>query len=125
MTTEPPNGSSPFRPARDPVARRRQRTGTQSAVPLFALGRTVATPGALRLFTDAGVNAFALLRRHQYGDWGDLDAHDKRENDYAVTRRLRILSAYNVARAGGGVARVWVITEADRSATTFLLPSEY
>ena len=61
-----------------------------------------------------------MLRRHQSGDWGDLDEEDRRENDYAVSRSLRIFSAY-----GKSPSRLWVITEADRSVTTILQPDEY
>jgi hypothetical protein len=87
---------------------------------LFALGQVVATPGAIDTMERTGVAPFALLARHMSGDWGDLGADDKQENDFSVTRRLRILSAY-----GQGDARLWVITEADRSATTILRPDEY
>lgn len=87
----------------------------------FPLGRLLATPGALKALTEAGDNALDYLLRHTRGDWGDLDEHDKAENDYAVSRHLRIFSAYHLS---SGV-KVWVITEADRSATTILLPSEY
>ena len=85
--------------------------------PLFPLGQVVATPGAL----DLGVNFYPFLRRHQCGDWGELDAEDRAENDFSVENNLRLLSAY---RTPSG-AKLWIITEADRSATTVLLPSEY
>ncbi len=85
--------------------------------PLFPLGRIVATPGAL----DLDVNFYPYLHRHQCGDWGDLGEEDKTENDFSVAHDLRILSAY---RTPSG-AKFWIITEADRSATTVLLPSEY
>jgi hypothetical protein len=89
----------------------------------FSPGRLAATPGALQAFRDAGDPAMGigLLRRHLGGDWGELAAEDKDANDEAVKRGRRILSAYKI---GTGV-KVWVITEADRSATTFLLPEEY
>ena len=86
----------------------------------FLLGQLVATPGALDTMNDHGINPLELLARHLTGDWGDLGASDKRENDLAVTKRLRILSAY-----GQGDARLWVITEADRSSTCILRPDEY
>ena len=85
--------------------------------PLFALGRILATPGALGL----EVIFYPYLRRHQYGDWGDLGKEDKAENDFSVANRLRILSAYHTPDG----KKFWIITEADRSATTILLPSEY
>ena len=84
------------------------------------LGRVVATPGALQLLREAGEDPLHLLSRHASGDWGELDPHDRRENGLALKHGRRILSSYP---AGGG--RVWVITEADRSVTTILLPEEY
>jgi hypothetical protein len=54
------------------------------------------------------------------GDWGDLSDEDKQENEYSLTRRLRLLSRYSF-----GNEKVWIITEADRSVTTILLPEEY
>lgn len=87
---------------------------------LFPLGRVVATPGAISLMESLGLNAASVLYRHVSGDWGDLDDEDKRENDYSVTRELRILSAY-----GAGDQRIWVETAADRSVTTILLPEDY
>ena len=89
--------------------------------PLFSLGRVVATPGALRAFEQAKPTPFALLSRHVTGDWGELDAHDQAENALALQADLRILSAYRLEDG----TKLWIITEADRSATTFLLPDEY
>ena len=66
-------------------------------------------------------NPFELLLRHVIGDWGDLDDEDKKENELSVKDGFRILSAYKLETG----VKVWVITEADRSTTTFLLPSEY
>ena len=90
----------------------------------FSTGRLVATPGVLQALEDKGLGQDILagfLRRHLAGDWGDLDDHDRQENDFSVGNRLRILSAYTIPEG----PKVWVITEADRSATTFLLPEEY
>jgi hypothetical protein len=89
--------------------------------PRFALGQVVATPGALEALRTAGQLPFAFLRHHQSGDWGDLCEEDKAENELSVEQGFRILSAY---RLPTGV-KIWLITEADRSATTVLLPSEY
>ena len=61
------------------------------------------------------------MLRHKHGDWGDLCAEDRRENERALRVGSRLLSAY-ATRAG---ERLWVITGWDRSATTLLLPSEY
>ena len=63
----------------------------------------------------------ALISRHASGDWGDLDEDDKRQNDLGLGRRLRIFSAFET---GTGV-KIWIITEADRSVTTVLLPEDY
>lgn len=87
---------------------------------LFKLGEVVATPGALRLCEAHAVNPLFLLGRHRNGDWGSLDQHDVAANVHAVQHDLRILSSYAV-----GSAKVWVITEADRSSTCLLLPEEY
>lgn len=88
---------------------------------LFELGYVVATAGAAAL----GVDFMPYLARHAAGDWGELDAFDKRQNDRAVREGLRILSAYDVPVDGGETERIWIITEWDRSTTTVLLPSEY
>jgi len=89
--------------------------------PLFPPGQVVATPGALKRLEEAGQDPFELLSRHVAGDWGELDEADRQENELSVREGFRILSAYTLS---SGV-KVWVITEADRSATTILLPSEY
>jgi hypothetical protein len=87
----------------------------------FPLGQTCATPGALEALSDAGQDAAQFLRRHQSGDWGDMKDEDKRENEFSVDKGLRIFSAYRLKDE----TKIWIITEADRSATTVLLPSEY
>ena len=86
---------------------------------LFNHGQIVATPGALSL-EEQGVNLLTYLHRHLSGDWGDLCDEDKEENNFSVKEGFRILSSYNTTKG-----RLWIITEADRSATTFLLPEEY
>lgn len=88
--------------------------------PLFALGTTVATPGALNLLDRAEANASTYLARHQSGDFGAICLDDEQANRVAILHGFRILSAYNISDE-----KLWVITEADRSATTLLLPSEY
>ena len=88
---------------------------------LFPLGRLVATPGALALIRHAGEDLLpALLERHRSGDWGEVPAEDARENEFSVRHGFRVLSSYRVAGE-----RLWVLTEADRSVTTILLPEEY
>ena len=84
------------------------------------LGRVLATPGALKLLVEAGGHPFELLARHATGDWGELCAFDRRQNQIALREGYRVLSSYPI-----GTERVWVITEADRSVTTIPLPEEY
>ncbi len=86
----------------------------------FTLGRVVATPAALELLGRCGKAPGEYLARHLAGDWGDLDAHDRRENERALRTGARIFSAYETP-----AGRCWIITEADRSSTCVLLPSEY
>jgi hypothetical protein len=86
------------------------------------LGRVYGTMGALVAFAgalDEDLNSY--ISRHENGDWGEVDDHDRKANAYAVEHGLRVLSAYRL-RTG---EKVWIITEADRSLTTILLPSEY
>ena len=87
---------------------------------LFVLGQLAATPGALALLEKADLPGYDLLMRHVSGDFGELCAEDVAANERAMVEGTRILSAYVVAGQ-----RLWVITEADRSVTTLLLPSEY
>ena len=89
--------------------------------PLFALGQTFATPGALLLMQGLKISPITLLTRHQQGDWSDMDATDQQSNTEAIRTKSRIFSAYKVSP----VVKLLVITEADRSATTILLPEEY
>lgn len=88
----------------------------------FTLGRVVATPGALSLLAATSTDPAELLARHQGGDWGEVPPEDARENARSVRNGWRVLSSYPV---GGARERVWLITEADRSSTCLLLPSEY
>jgi hypothetical protein len=88
---------------------------------LFPLGRIVATPAALEALARANQQPDEFLHRHANGDWGDLDSHDIAENQLSLTPGFRLLSSYTTA-AGD---KLWIITEADRSATTLLLPEEY
>ncbi len=85
----------------------------------FPLGRLVCTPGAGDVVPPAEVAA--ALDRHLAGDWGEVCPDDRAENDLSLRDGLRILSTY---RTEHGV-KFWVITEADRSVTTVLLPDEY
>ena len=87
----------------------------------FPLGQLVATPGGLDALERTGQSPLEFLSRHGSGDWGEVCEADKKENDFSVRNGFRLLSAYRL-RDG---TKIWIITEADRSATTILLPEEY
>jgi hypothetical protein len=87
----------------------------------FPLGQVVTTPGAQSAILEAGQVPIEFLQRHARGDWGDVCAEDKGLNDEALIDGSRLLSVYKTKQG----QRIWIITEADRSVTTFLLPSEY
>jgi len=87
----------------------------------FPLGRCVATPGALEALAAAGQEPGFFLSMHVAGEWGECGAEDAAANDAALRDGDRILSVYHTLRG----AKLWIITEADRSATTLLLPDEY
>jgi hypothetical protein len=89
--------------------------------PCFSLGRVLATPGALEALKQAGQTPLQFLTRHQAGDWGDVCPEDARENELSLKHGFRLLSAYTLNTG----RKLWIITEADRSATTLLLPEEY
>ena len=90
-------------------------------VQLFPLGQIVATPGALAALEQASQGAHEFLTRHATGDWGHVDEDDRRKNELSLREGFRLLSAYHLTTG----EKMWIITEADRSATTLLLPSEY
>lgn len=83
------------------------------------LGQTLATPGVLKATTQA--ERSVAFSRHSRGDWGDVVEEDWRVNDQALQNGERLLSVYHTLSG----TKFWIITEADRSATTVLLPSEY
>ena len=98
-----------------------RETKAAPAAARFRLGRLLCTPGAIDALEEAGQEPLVFINRHVTGDWGDLGADDKVENEFSVDKTLRIFSAYHTSKG----VKLWVITEADRSATTILLPSEY
>lgn len=87
----------------------------------FPLGQIVATPGALDALKDSRESPLDFIKRHASGDWGEIDVEDREANEQALMQGARLFSAYRTQKD----AKVWVITEADRSATTLLLPEEY
>ena len=94
---------------------------SQPTIPLFPSGRLVATPGALALLEQVNKSPLEFLSRHLRGNWGDLCQEDKTENELSLKYGFRLLSSYQVTDN----AKIWIITEADRSVTTLLLPEEY
>lgn len=94
---------------------------TMGKKPRFSAGQVCATPGALDAINEAGQSPMDFIGRHVVGDWGDICEDDQRVNEESLEHGLRLLSAY---RTEEGV-KLWVITEADRSATTILRPEEY
>lgn len=90
-------------------------------IPLFPFGQIVVTPGALALLEEANRSPVEFLSRHLRGDWGDLCDEDKAENELSLKHAFRLMSNYAITET----RKLWVITEADRSVTTLLLPEEY
>jgi len=88
---------------------------------MFALGQVVATPGASDALIKLDIEPLELIHRHVTGDWGDLCAEDRHQNLFAIRSGLRIFSSYKLRAS----TKIWVITEADRSSTTLLLPDDY
>jgi len=86
---------------------------------LFKIGNLYATPGILEKIPQSEI--IKALNKHSQGDWGDICEEDRKTNNEAVETGCRIMSAYHSAN---GIT-FWIITEADRNATTILLPSEY
>ncbi|MDQ3667812.1 MAG: hypothetical protein M3410_14800 [Acidobacteriota bacterium] len=87
----------------------------------FALGEIFITPGAQEALEIAGQTAIQFLRRHMSSDWGEISEDDARENELSLREGFRLLSAYRTVKG----EKIWIITEADRSATAILLPSDY
>jgi hypothetical protein len=94
---------------------------TTSPTVRFPLGRLFLTPGASEELEEAGQSPQEFLSRHSQLEQGELSDEDHKENLFSVNKRLRIFSAYKTTKG----VKLWCITEADRSCTTLLLPSEY
>jgi len=94
-------------------------SASNSPVALFRLGTIVATPNALSKLTQDDI--LRAIQRHQSGDRGDVDVHDREANDRALTEGTRLFSVYHSATG----VKFWLITEADRSVTTILMPEDY
>ena len=89
----------------------------------FSLGQIVATIGVSALMEHVATNVLlqGFLGRHRQGDWGDTCPHDVKVNEDALKHGDRLMSVYKLPDD----TTIWIITEADRSVTTLLLPEEY
>src|SRR5687768_6743346 len=113
--------------AQEHIASQPVFTREKVTYPLFMLGQIVATGGAMAIGDLSLLNR--CLNRHVRGDWGCVCEEDALTNNEALKMGMRILSAYAIDETqpckGYGDNTLWIITEADRSVTTFLLPEEY
>lgn len=95
--------------------------------PKFKLGRTVSTPGAIEALNNSNQLPDLFLKKHQYGEWGEICNEDAELNNEAIAhegnidKQMRVMSVYKTSKN----ETIWIITEWDRSVTTILLPSEY
>ena len=92
---------------------------TSLPLALFRIGRILSTPNALERLSESDI--LSGIGRHQAGDWGDVCDEDREANNQALRNGTRIFSVYH----GANGVKFWIITEADRSVTTFLLPEDY
>jgi hypothetical protein len=90
-------------------------------VPIFGLGRIVATPRALHAILASNECLVVFVARHLLGDWGDVLPTESDRNDGAARSGGHLLSEYPLRNG----QRIWIVTEADRSQTTVLLSHEY
>jgi hypothetical protein len=101
--------------------------------PLFHPGKLLITPVALAALRENGVPVIRIMLRHIAGDWGTVSDNDRQQNDLSIAAGLRLLSIYRLpddkrllsSYAVPSGRKVWIVTEADRSTTTILLPDEY
>ena len=103
---------------------------TSKTIPLFPLGDCCMTSGVAKLVSQQSLSIQDYLLRHQCGDWGTVGKEDAAENELSLKEGYRLLSAYEILQQGGNdektaTIKIWIITEADRSTTTILLPNEY
>ncbi|MDR3413269.1 MAG: hypothetical protein P4L87_20335 [Formivibrio sp.] len=85
----------------------------------FRLGKIVSTPNAIEKLTQDDI--LRAIGRHQAGDWGDVNEHDRTENELALKQGLRLWSVYHAANS----LKFWLITEGNRSVTSVLMPEDY
>jgi hypothetical protein len=92
-----------------------------SVIPIakFKLGKIVSTPNALEHLTHEDI--VRAIGRHQAGDWGDVSEHDRAQNELSLQQGLRLWSVYHTEKG----VKFLLITEANRFATTVLMPEDY
>jgi len=92
-----------------------------SVIPVakFRLGKIISTPNALNRLTQNAI--LRAIGRHQAGDWGDVDEHDRLQNELSLKQGCRLCSVYHAANG----IKFWLITEANRASTTLLMPEDY
>lgn len=100
---------------------RQAAASNAASMPRFDLGRIVMTRAVNDLVADGVFKPLTLLKRHVFGDWGDVTGGDAQRNEQSLQDGDRLMSVYNVS----STLTIWIITEADRSATTLLLPEDY
>ena len=112
-------------PEQDPATPETAMQDVQSAAKtaLFPTGTLAFSRGVNDVVADGLLDPGPFIRRHFSGDWGDCCEDDKRSNDAALRLGNRLVSAYSIDIESE--SRLWIITEADRSVTTLLFPSEY
>jgi hypothetical protein len=118
---EPPAQPGPWGCVRETAGAEDGAVPATLRKPLFSLGQIVSTPGALEALEANSQTPADVIGRHLLGDWGDLCEEDRLANEEALEQGLRLLSAYRLEDG----AKLWIITESDRSSTCVLLPSEY
>ena len=95
----------------------------QRIEPKFKMGQVVMTEGVREHCEQVEFDQFwkQSLNRHALCDWGDVDQHDKQENDFSLKNGFRLVSSYQ----SSDLPKIWIITEGDRAVTTILFPDEY
>ena len=89
--------------------------------PLFSLGKVLLTSATNAMFCEGSLDVSELINRHVSGDWSDMCDDDIESNKDAIANGFRVFSSYKLSES----QNIWIITEADRSITTILLPDEY
>lgn len=87
---------------------------------LFPLGALIFSAGVEQKMQEGRLDPMPYFHRHTRGDWGDVSDVQWLENNGALAYGGYLDSTYVVTRE----LTIRVFTEADRSATYIVLPSE-